>query len=640
MTTFNAIMSKHHSFWLSVACLGLFCTTAAAQGISNQVVVERNVLVSRPQANELHYEVAVASHPQKPILLGGSMIVSETTGFTSVVYVSRDGGAHWEPKLKIGRPDQDVDQTDPAVAFGPDDTLYFISNARTPEPGVRAYANLFQSQDGGESWKAIGEFPFFDRPFLAVDDTDTHSRGTIYVVGKAANFGSGIIEDRSRAIYSVAISNDSGKTFRYSRFLMPVGQIAPPFVLSDGTAVFLMTENVSGAEDAKEGVPNIVLKAVTTSDAGVTFSKPAVLARYSQPASHRMWASHPVLSLAGDRTTGVFKDRLYAVYAGSQPGISQIALVYSSDKGRTWSKPTIVSEHGSKKGVTRVSFMPMVSVNSKGVVGVSWYDRSESENGLDFTVRFAASFDGGETFLPSVKVSDKAFTHTDDGQWVLHGYAQGGGHRSPWNPAVNGGALRIQLAEGAISHHYGGQTAGLSADAAGGFHPFWIDNRTGTPQVWTATIKVDGSVLRNGSTELSDLEDLSENFVLRVERPHYDRQSNILSVDIRIQNVSREPIRGTLKARVVSLKSDGVATLKENGRNIPAVGAVIDLTALLEGGELPPMGMSKSVKRLEFMMSAWPSLVEKLQEGDFGLQILNLELKIFGKSLSKISLTH
>jgi hypothetical protein len=633
-------MSKHHSFLLSVACLGFFCTTGTAQGISNQIVVERNILVSTPQVNELHYEVAVASHPKKPILLGGSMIVSEVSGFTSVVYVSRDGGTRWEPKLKIGRPDQDVDQTDPAVAFGPDDTLYFISNARTPEPGVRAYANLYRSQDEGESWKAIGEFPFFDRPFIVVDDSDTRSRGTIYVVGKAANFGSGIIEDRTRAIYSVAISNDSGKTFKYSRFLMPVGQIAPPFVLSDGTAVFLMTENVSGVEDAKEGVPNIILKAVTTSDAGVTFGKPAVLARYSQPASHGMWSSHPVYSLAGDRTSGPFKSRLYAVYAGSQPGKSQIALVYSSDKGRTWSKSTIVSEHGSKKSVPRISFMPMVSVNSKGVVGVTWYDRSESENGLDFNVRFAASLDGGETFLPSVKVSDKAFTHSDDGQWVLHGYAQGGGHKHPWNPAVDGGSLKIQVSEGAISHHYGGQTAGLSADAAGGFHPFWIDNRTGTPQVWTATVKVNGNVVRNGSTELSDLEDLSEKFVLRVEQPHYDRQSKTLSVDIRIQNVSQEPIRGPLKARVVSLKSDAVAMLKENGRSLPAVGAVIDLSSLLEGGELPPMGMSKSVKRLEFAMFAWPSLVEKLQEGDFGLQIVNLELKIFGKPLSKISLKH
>ena len=35
----------------------------------------------------------------------------------------------------------------------------------------------------------------------------------------------------------------------------------------------------------------------------------------------------------------------------------------------------------------------------------------------------------------------------------------------------------------------GGDTAGLAADAAG-VSPVWIDNRTGTHQVWTASVGV------------------------------------------------------------------------------------------------------------------------------------------------------
>jgi len=629
------------SLTLTVVSFGFVLSSATAQGISNQIVVEPNVRVSTPEGNDMHYEVVVASHPQKSILLGGSYRLSEVSGFTVVVYVSTDGGKSWHPKLKLGRPDQELDETDPAVAFGPDDILYFASNARTSEPNVRAYAQLYRSKDGGETWNAIPEeFPFFDRPYITVDDTEAASRGTIYVVGKTPNFASGIIEDRARAIYSVARSNDNGKTFKYSRLVMPVGTLAPAVVLSDGTVVFLVSEELSGSDEPKEGVPNTLLKVITSSDGTETFSKPLVIARYSQPAAYKIWASHPALSLAGDRTTGPFENRLYAVYGGFQSGRSQIALVYSSDKGRTWSKPTVISEHGAGIGVTRISFMPAVSVNSKGVVGVSWYDRSESENGLDFTVRFAASIDGGETFLPSVKVSDKAFTHTDDRQWVLNGYSSGGGHKSPWVPTFGGGTLKVHLAEGAVTHHYGGQTAGLSSDAAGSFHPFWIDNRTGTPQVWTATVKVNGNVLRNGSAELSDLEDVSERLALRIERPHYDRERRMLSVDLRLQNVSREPIRGILKARVISLKSDAVAMLMSNGRSMPAVGAVIDLTPLLEGGELPPLGISKQVKHLEFIMSDWPSLIENLQRGGYGLQILDLELKIFGKPQSKVSSVH
>jgi len=37
-----------------------------------------------------------------------------------------------------------------------------------------------------------------------------------------------------------------------------------------------------------------------------------------------------------------------------------------------------------------------------------------------------------------------------------------------------------------------GDTAGLAAAADGTFHPLWVDYRTGTPQVWTATVTVRG----------------------------------------------------------------------------------------------------------------------------------------------------
>ncbi len=40
-----------------------------------------------------------------------------------------------------------------------------------------------------------------------------------------------------------------------------------------------------------------------------------------------------------------------------------------------------------------------------GVVGVLWYDRREANDNLANHARFAASFDGGLTFSPSVRMS-------------------------------------------------------------------------------------------------------------------------------------------------------------------------------------------------------------------------------------------
>jgi hypothetical protein len=50
---------------------------------------------------------------------------------------------------------------------------------------------------------------------------------------------------------------------------------------------------------------------------------------------------------------------------------------------------------------------------------------------------------------------------------------------------------REQVDAGRDSFRFmGGDTAGLAADAAGVFHPVWVDNHTGVPQVWTSAITV------------------------------------------------------------------------------------------------------------------------------------------------------
>jgi hypothetical protein len=76
-------------------------------------------------------------------------------------------------------------------------------------------------------------------------------------------------------------------------------------------------------------------------------------------------------------------------------------------------------------------------------------------------VRFAASLDGGASWTRSVRVS-------------------------------TGANARSQQNESFFLMS-GGDTAGLAAGADGRFHALWIDNRTGTQQVWTAPITVKGN---------------------------------------------------------------------------------------------------------------------------------------------------
>jgi hypothetical protein len=166
-------------------------------------------------------------------------------------------------------------------------------------------------------------------------------------------------------------------------------------------------------------------------------------------------------ALAVDRSGGPFQGRLYAVWPDARfDRRTQILLASSSDEGRTWSAPRVVSDDGpaSSTGDRPNHFMPMVAVNRTGIVAVSWYDRRDNPDNLGYWPRFSASLDGGATWLPSVRVSTSANLVRDDKETRFNS----------------------------------GDTAGLAADAAGTFHLVWIDNRTGTHQAWTASVTVRG----------------------------------------------------------------------------------------------------------------------------------------------------
>lgn len=162
-------------------------------------------------------------------------------------------------------------------------------------------------------------------------------------------------------------------------------------------------------------------------------------------------------SLAVDASGGPHEGRLYVAWPDARfRRHTSILLAYSDDGGKNWSKPQVVNGRADRGAVNQEpnDFMPKVAVNRDGVVGVSWYDRSDSKDNLSYNVRFAASVDGGHTWLPSVRVSN-----------------------SPYVP-------------GSDTHYNGGDTAGLAADAAGVFHLTWIANPSGAPAMWTAAVRV------------------------------------------------------------------------------------------------------------------------------------------------------
>src|SRR5207244_1733849 len=147
------------------------------------------------------------------------------------------------------------------------------------------------------------------------------------------------------------------------------------------------------------------------------------------------------------------------------------------------------------------SFLSSMAVNRNGVVGVTWYDRREDPKNRSFRMRFSTSLDGGESFSPSVPVSAKAFSYSEQEAYQL----------SAFNFRARGAAdtFHTDIFNASRTYFGVGDTAGMAATADGVFHAFWFDNRTGVQQLYTAPIYIDSSAVRNGSPSLSDLENVS-----------------------------------------------------------------------------------------------------------------------------------
>ncbi len=542
---------------------------------AQEVHVGEDRQVSAPNPDVGHYEVRVASHPTDPeALLAAGMTASDTADrFDVVVYRSSDGGESWTQSLDV---DPGSAEGDPDLEFGPGGRAYLIEMGGGPEL-------LHRSPDGGRSWEEPTPVDIGDRPFLAVSGSGAEHPGRVYVHSSTRT--EPLDDGRGKNAVGVA-RTDSGGSEVVSRqrlhvdgdrYVLGTGESA---VLSDGTAVFLYPERRDGSEIGQfEGMtgsdprvarePNARLKALVSPEGGESFAPARTVSNWYHRFGRGRSAMVP--ALAADTSSGPFRDRLYAAWTDFRSGKGQILLSHSEDRGRSWSDPIVVNRGGGP------AFRPMLAVNDEGVLGIAWYDRRDSPSGLGYSVRFAASVDGGETVEPSVGVSEEAFRYS----WGAGLLTRGSGRRADGAHAAD------------VSLHSfnetGGHTAGMTAGAAGRFHPVWVDNRTGVSQMWTAPVTVDGEAVRHGAPDLSHLQDVTSRTALRVERSGYEGAPSPVRLEARLRNTSEDTIRGPLYLRVVDMWSElGETGLTTSRRGETGPGAVIPLSDAVSDGALAP----------------------------------------------------
>jgi hypothetical protein len=504
-------------------------------------------------------------------------------------------------------------------------------------PDLKNSLHFYRSKDSGKTWQPPLTIQSTDREYITVNTRGGKSQGQVFVHG--IEFESALDATTTwSAISSVNVvrSLDQGATFERPLRAASIGDhlvfdMGNGVILSDGTLVVLYGEvkdrNNFRLRGPKLTEPNAWLKIVKIQDGGERLSKSTVVSDFYLAEETPRWRHH-IPALAVDQTSGPFRDRLYAVWADIRSGRSQIMLSHSEDKGKSWSAPTIVSDDQARPGANAGpdAFMPAIAVNSKGVVGISWYDRRDSPDNLGWWTRFAASIDGGETFLPSVRVSKAPFALDHDQDLLVYPVLSGGGLPADWG---GGGPVETLLWIGRFDYT-GGDTAGLAADAAGTFHPLWVDNRTGVAQVWTNTVTVNSAAFPNGSPELASLEDVSEHVTLEYSNVRYDRKNELGSMDVRLHNVSSNIELSNLKMRVLALTSEaGEPEILNADNQIKTRGALLDFALLLNGKPLPP-GAVTAPKHITFRLTGFKSL-RPLGSTVPVDSLLTMDAKVLGK---------
>jgi hypothetical protein len=181
----------------------------------------------------------------------------------------------------------------------------------------------------------------------------------------------------------------------------------------------------------------------------------------------------------------------------------------------------------------------------------------------------------------------------------------------------------------------GGHTSGLTVGADGIFHPVWVDNRTGVPQLWTATVAVRSTVEKNGASSLAALDDITDRMTFDVESNRYERATNTLTLSARLRNTSNDTVRGPLFLRLVGLRSQlGVPAIVGADNGADGVGAIWDFARSLPQRGLAP-DSATTPRTFTIRLSELRPLLPTKVRPNFLSGLVHLDVRIYGEASGK-----
>jgi hypothetical protein len=308
---------------------------------------------------------------------------------SDLVGSSLDGGRTWRrstiPGLSKCTGGTADGGSDPWVSAGVDGTVYFTGLAphfqgTTPHSAVVAS----RSRDGGRTWQVPATIsPPAEGNEMPAITASPRRAGRAYLVW--AEFATGAIK--------FSRTNDRGATWSPPVVVDPsipdaIDLVPRLVVLPNGTLV-----TVFARAEFATGVGKIY--ATRSLDRGRTWTAPvellaAPIETFFDPETGEELPQPQFenVAVAPDGTVYV------TVEANSSASTGEIAVSRSQDGGASWTRVT-------SPGVGAYAFEPAIAVNSRGTVGITWYDLRNDRPGdaaLTGDVWFASSRDGGSSW--------------------------------------------------------------------------------------------------------------------------------------------------------------------------------------------------------------------------------------------------
>jgi len=351
---------------------------------------------------------------------GANLVVAnriDTPRFSCALHVSADGGVDWEQTPIPVPPGEEPKCYAPDVAFGSDGTLYLSYVTLRGRGNVPNAAWITTSTDGGRSLsppeRALGRLAFQVR--LTADPV---TPGRLYLTWLQADATATLAFPETGYPIQLARSDDGGESWSDPVRVSAVARervVASSSAVGRGGTLYVLYVDLGedaldygGGHEGRGGPPypgtwQLVL---ARSDDGGTSWTESVIEDSLVPTGRLIVFIPPFPSMAVDRE----RDRVYASFQDGRLGDSDVWLWASPDGGTTWGEPTRVNDTVERDATSQ--YLPELAVAPNGRLDVVYYDRRADSDNVMNEVSLQSSSDGGGTFSPSLRVSDRPFDST------------------------------------------------------------------------------------------------------------------------------------------------------------------------------------------------------------------------------------